>query len=134
MNWILFSTLTILAVTICSSIAALAWVTTRPCSQCRASRETAEAARRDYTELTRTLLGVQPASVSQTQTTLPPPSAESSMPPEDIFDGLSPEIQAALMREYEENLARSRNLSGAPPRIHPEVEQITPGQVTLTPT
>jgi hypothetical protein len=79
-----------------------------------------------YETLTKTLLGVSD-SPAPTLTTSPPPSNGNSPGPEDIFDGLSPQIQETLLREYGEHLARFSTLSGQPPRANPAVEQIAPG-------
>jgi hypothetical protein len=116
---------TILGVTTCCSIIALVWTTRRTCPSCEAWRTQAQSSQAVYTELTSTLLGVQ---VSQTPAISPQPpntnSSEQESDPESVFDALSPEIQAALLREYEESLTlHPKNI-----RVHPEVEQIIPGQ------
>ena len=79
----------------------------------------------------RDLLGVSPG---RTETTPPPPMSARSPGPEsepevDPFEGLPPSITEALMREYAEHTAQyPKNLT-----IHPDVEQIHPGQTVTTP-
>lgn len=96
-----------------------------PCPYCRMLQSSLEEERR----LNRELLGL-----SQTPPTSPQNVIVSSPPPEnepvDPLEGLSPEMQEVLMREYAEEMAKyPKNQS-----VHPEVPQIVPGgPVSLTP-
>jgi hypothetical protein len=89
-------------------------------------REQAQRAQEAYETLTKTLLGVMdsPPQPVMTSSGSPPPTSTG---PADIFEGLSPEIQETLLREYSEHLATFSTLSGKPPRANPLVEQIVPG-------
>ena len=116
----LFLTLAILALTICSSTVALYKMATRPCSTCSMLRSLLA----EEKELSRQLLGLgnptPPTSPPRTSATSPEPERE----PLSELEGLSPEIQEALLREYREHLASVPR----PRTINPEVEQIVPGQ------
>jgi len=85
---------------------------------------------RDYTSLTRTLLGV-PDSLAPTETTLQPLRPEPWHEPEAEFGTLP--IDEDLMREYNEFLDSHGTLSGQSPRTNPMVPQIVPGQVMTGP-
>jgi hypothetical protein len=97
----------------------------RPCPQC----QTDQSFRQAYIALTESLLGVSVSPGAPTPTTQPARPTPSSPSPEEMFDALSPEIQANLLREYDEHLARFQTLSGKPARVNPLVEQIVPGQM-----
>jgi hypothetical protein len=122
---ILILTLTILALTICCSVAATTWMARRECPHCRTDQSFREA----YIALTQSLLGVSVSSPAPTPTTRNGSTTQSSPSPDEVFDGLSPEIQANLLREYDEHLAKFQTLSGRPARVNPLVEQIVPGQM-----
>ena len=117
----LITTLTILALTICSSMVVAYKLATRRCETCQMLQEMLAQEK----ALTRDLLGFQ----SPTPTMSPPkPSVRSPEPERDPladFEGLSPEIQETLLREYREHLANVPR----PTTINPAVEQITPGQI-----
>jgi hypothetical protein len=115
--------------TICSLLA-MSWIRKDWRSQLEGLVETNRATMKDYTSLTRTLLGVQPDSQAQTPVMSQPPRPETSSPPDALFGELP--IDEDLMREYQEFLDRNQTLSGGPARTNPMVEQIVPGQVPST--
>ena len=118
MSTILISTLTILALTTCF-LAVLVWrlvlILTRTLDEERSEK--------------RVLLGLstpQPTMSTNSQSAISP---EQEPDPLKDFEALSPEIQDTLLREYEEAMRMNpKNLT-----IHPEVEQILPGQTVSLP-
>jgi hypothetical protein len=109
---ILISTLTILALTICF----LGYLVMRLISMLTRIHEEGRAENR-------ALLGLSPVQMSsppRMRETLPEPEPD----PLSELENLPPEIQDTLMREYQEAMAQNpRNRT-----VHPEVEQIVPGQ------
>jgi hypothetical protein len=128
MMWMIPITILTICLTI-SLLVAMSWSRRDLRSQLSDYLETNREIMRDYTSLTRTLLGVAPDSPLQTQTTSQELKRPEWQPPEAEFGSLP--VDQDLMREYEEHLARNGTLSGRPARTHPEVQQITPGQVTI---
>lgn len=94
------------------------------CRSCRTLLSLLEQER----ELTKALLGFQ----DQAQTTSELPTRSNWPRPEpveplDELDALPPEIRNVLIREYQEHLSTVPH----PTQIHPEVEQIVPGQTMI---
>lgn len=115
-----------ICLTICSLLA-MSWIRKDLRSQLEASHATNREIMKDYSSLTRTLLGVPSDSQAQTQTTFVQPKNDVSTQPDVPFGDLP--VDEDLMREYEEFVAMNGTLSGQPPRSSPSVEQIVPGQV-----
>jgi hypothetical protein len=115
--------------TICSLLA-MSWIRKDWRSQLEALLETNRATMKDYTSLTRTLLGVQSDSPAQTVTMSQPPRPEASTLLDVPFGDLP--VDEDLMREYQEHLDSFGTLSGEPARTNPMVEQIVPGQMPST--
>lgn len=120
-----FSILTISAMGL--ALAVMSWSRKDLRSQLEASQEMNREIMRDYTSLTRTLLGVGSDSPSPTLTISSPPEPTSWQEPEAEFGSLP--IDEDLLREFQEDQART--LSGKHARTNPLVEQIVPGQVRL---
>ena len=115
-----------ICLTICSLVA-MNWMQKAWQSQLADLRETNRESIREHNLLTRTLLGVQSDSQSQTVTISTPPKNDVSNPLDVPFGDLP--VDEDLMREYEEFRAGSGTLSGQPPRTNPLVPQIVPGQM-----
>lgn len=118
-----------ICLTICSLLA-MNWIRKDLRSQLEALQETNRAIMKDYSSLTRTLLGVPSDSPTQTQTTFVQPKSDVSTPLDVPFGELP--VDEDLMREYQEWLDENGTLSGQPARTSPLVEQIVPGQVQST--
>jgi hypothetical protein len=97
-----------------------------PCASCRMLRSLLDSER----QLTRELLGLSQPTPTPSE---PLRTSRSSEPepqaPLDALADLPPHIRDALMREYAEHLS----LYPGPTRVHPEVEQIIPGQTLQVP-
>jgi hypothetical protein len=113
--------LTTLISTLTTPLRTIFSTTAPPCPYCRTLLSLLESER----ALNREILGLQPP----TAPTSPPtpnvrPSGQESEAPLDVLEGLPESAKEALMREYEEFTRQSpKNMT-----VHPEVEEITPGQ------
>jgi hypothetical protein len=96
-----------------------------PCAYCRMLLSSLEEERRLNRELLGLSLPMQPTS-PQPLSVISPPPVPQELP--DVLDGLTPEMQEVLTREYAEEMSKHpKNLS-----VNPQVPQIIPGQVNLS--
>jgi hypothetical protein len=123
--WKMIRTLTPTILVGTCSLLAMSWTRSALESQIRTLQTLLSEKDRDYTSLTKTLLGVSPDSQSQQPATLKLVEPQSWQPPDAPLGDLP--IDENLMREYQEHLDSQGNLSGKPARVHPEVPQIVPG-------
>jgi hypothetical protein len=118
---ILISTLVILALTISSTTVVVYKLSIRDCRSCRMLQSFLA----EEKTMNRELLGLPgdrtpPTSPLRTSASLPPPENDSL----SELESLSPDMQAVLLREYQEHLSQyPKNQT-----VHPDVPQITPGQ------